>query len=41
MALGTHKLASGRLKNDFCEVDEDMIQGVDRPCELNFCNLDI
>jgi hypothetical protein len=27
------------LKNFFCEVDEVMFQGVERPCEVIFCNL--
>jgi hypothetical protein len=29
------------VKNDFCEVDEVMFQGVERPCELIFCILGI
>jgi hypothetical protein len=29
------------LKNDFGEVDEAMIQGVERPYELIFCILSI
>jgi hypothetical protein len=29
------------LKIDFGEVDEAMLQGVDGPCELIFCNLGI
>jgi hypothetical protein len=39
MALRTHNLLFGRLKNDFGEVDEDMIQGVERQCEVIFCIL--
>jgi hypothetical protein len=31
MALRTHNLPSGRLKYDFDEVDEAMIQGVEGP----------
>jgi hypothetical protein len=34
MALRAHNLPSGRLKNDFVEVDEVMFQGVERPYEL-------
>jgi hypothetical protein len=41
MALRTHNLPSGRLKNDFVEVDEAMFQVVVRPYELIFCNLNI
>jgi hypothetical protein len=29
------------LKNDFGEVDEEMIQGVERPCEIILCVLEI
>jgi hypothetical protein len=29
------------LKNDFCEVDETMIQGVERPLEIGFRIQDI
>jgi hypothetical protein len=36
MALRTYNLPSGRLKNDFGEFDEAMIQGVERPWELIF-----
>jgi hypothetical protein len=31
MALATHILPSGALKNDFGEDDEAMFQGVERP----------
>jgi hypothetical protein len=31
MAMGTHNLPSGVLKNDFGEVDKAMFQGVKRP----------
>jgi hypothetical protein len=41
MSPSTHYLPSGRLKNDFGEIDEAMFQGVERPCELIFCNLSI
>jgi hypothetical protein len=39
MALGTHNLSSGRLKNYFFEVDESMFQVVEKPCEIVFCIL--
>jgi hypothetical protein len=41
MALRTHNLPSGRLKNDFREFDEAMFQGVERPFELILWNMDI
>jgi hypothetical protein len=41
MCLSTHIFPSERLKNDFCEVDEAMFQGVERQCELILCFLDI
>jgi hypothetical protein len=41
MALRTHNLPSGRIKNDFREVDEAMLQGFERPYELILCILDI
>jgi hypothetical protein len=34
MALKTNNLPSGRLKNDFVEVDEALFQGDLRPCEM-------
>jgi hypothetical protein len=34
MALRTHNLPSGLLKNDFGEVDEVIFQSVERSCEL-------
>jgi hypothetical protein len=37
MALKTHNLPSGRIKKDVVEVDEEIVQGVERPCELIFC----
>jgi hypothetical protein len=37
IALRKNNLPSGRLKKDYDEVDEAMIQGVDGPCELIFC----
>jgi hypothetical protein len=36
MALGIHNLPSERLKKDFGEVDEVMLQGVERLCEHIF-----
>jgi hypothetical protein len=41
LALRTHNLTSGHLKNEFGEVDEEMFQGVERPCELIFYVLGI
>jgi hypothetical protein len=41
MALRTHNLPPGRLKNDFGEVDEAMFHGVESPNELIFCILSI
>jgi hypothetical protein len=41
MALRTHKLPSGRLKNDFGEIDEAMFGGVERTYEFIFCILSI
>jgi hypothetical protein len=41
MTLRNHNLHSGRLKNDFVEVDETMFQGVERPCDIVFCILGI
>jgi hypothetical protein len=41
MALKTHNLPSGRLKKDFCEVDEAMFEGVERPYEIIFWILSI
>jgi hypothetical protein len=37
MALRTHNLPPGRLKNDIDEVDETMFPGVERPYKLIFC----
>jgi hypothetical protein len=37
MILSTHNLSSERLKNDFGEVDEEIFQGVELPCEFMFC----
>jgi hypothetical protein len=37
MALRSHNQPSGRLKNEFGEVDEAIFQDVERPCELFFC----
>jgi hypothetical protein len=39
MDLKTNNLHSGRLKNDFGEVDDAMFQGVRRSLEHNFCIL--
>jgi hypothetical protein len=39
--LRTDNLPSRLLKNDFFEVDEAMIQGVERPYELILRNLSI
>jgi hypothetical protein len=39
--LRTHNLPSGRLRNDFGEIDEAMFQGVNRPYEIIFCNTGI
>jgi hypothetical protein len=36
MALWTHNLPSGVLKNEFGEVDEAIFQGVERTCEHIF-----
>jgi hypothetical protein len=41
MALRSHNLPSGRLKNDFVEVEEAMFRGVERPCEIIFYILSI
>jgi hypothetical protein len=41
MALRIHNLPSGRIKNDFGEVDEAMFQGVEGPFALIFCILGI
>jgi hypothetical protein len=38
-ALRTHNVSSGRLKNDFGEVDDSMFQSVKRQLERNFCIL--
>jgi hypothetical protein len=32
-------MPSGRIKNDFGEVDEALFQSVEGPCELIFCIL--
>jgi hypothetical protein len=38
MTLRTHNIPSGRLKNDFGEVDKvDKIQGIEKPWEIIFC----
>jgi hypothetical protein len=37
VALRTHNLPSGRLKNDFGEVNEVMFQGFERPYDLILC----
>jgi hypothetical protein len=39
--MWNHNLPSGRLKNDYVEVDGAMYEGVERPCELISCILDI
>jgi hypothetical protein len=39
MVLRTHKLPSGRLKNNIGEVGEAMFQGFEGRCELIFCTL--
>jgi hypothetical protein len=39
--LRTYTLPTGRLKNDFVEVDEAIIQGDERPSELIFYILGI
>jgi hypothetical protein len=39
--MRTHNLPSGRLKNDFGEVNEPTFRGVERPCEIIFCILGI
>jgi hypothetical protein len=39
MALITHNLHSGRLKNDFGEVEEAMFQSVERTSEVILCIL--
>jgi hypothetical protein len=36
MALRTHNMPSGRLKNDFSEVDKAIFQGVERPRDIIF-----
>jgi hypothetical protein len=36
MALRLNNLPSGRLKNVFCEIDEAMFHGVERPYEHIF-----
>jgi hypothetical protein len=36
MALKLNNLPSGRLKNDFGEIDEAMFNGVERPYEHIF-----
>jgi hypothetical protein len=41
MALRTHNLPPGRVKNHFGVVNEAMIRGVERPYELVFCILSI
>jgi hypothetical protein len=41
MALRTHNVPSGRLKNDFGEFEETMFQGVERPYEFIFYVLGI
>jgi hypothetical protein len=41
MALRTHNVHSGRLKNVFVEIDEAMFQGVEGPCDRVFCILGI
>jgi hypothetical protein len=41
VAFTTQNEPSGRLKNEFGEVDEVMFQGVERLCKLIFCILDI
>jgi hypothetical protein len=41
MALRTYSLSLGRLKNDFCEGDEAIYQGVRRPREIIICILGI
>jgi hypothetical protein len=41
MALITHNLPSGRLKNVFGEIDEAVFQCVDKLYELIFWNLNI
>jgi hypothetical protein len=41
MGQRTHNLPSGRLKNDFGEIDEAMFQGVEGPYEIIFCILSI
>jgi hypothetical protein len=38
MALGTHYLPSGRLKNEFGEGDKAMFRSIERPCEIIFYN---
>jgi hypothetical protein len=39
MELRIHNLPSGRLKNDFVEVDETMFEGVEIPYKFIFSNL--
>jgi hypothetical protein len=41
MALKNHTLPCERLKKDFGEVDEAMMQGVESSCEIIFCILAI
>jgi hypothetical protein len=41
MALRTHNRLLDVLKCDFVEVDEEMFQGVERPCEIICCILGI
>jgi hypothetical protein len=41
MALGTHNVPSGCLKNVCGEVDEAMFEGVESPYDLIFCILNI